>query len=108
MDYTDDIWANENVRKVATPIRVNLSAKTMKNDLALAATCLKALEETKFEKRVEAWTHFEDLYTIFSRLKMAVPLTPGMTDEIALLPAYFEHMTAIIAFLQTPQYANMF
>ena len=104
----DDIWANDNVRKVATPIRVNLSAKTMKNDQLLAATCLKTLEETKFEKRVEARTHFEELYSVFSRLKMAVPLTPAMTDEINMLPGYFEHMVGILTFLQTPQYANMF
>ena len=74
----------------------------MKEDLAIVSTALKALAESKFERRIESKGYFEDIYAVFQRMKAGQVFSPSMVEEVSILPQYFSQMTAIIDFLHTP------
>lgn len=74
----------------------------MKEDLTIVTTAMKALAESKFERRLESKGYFEDVYAVFQRLKAAQVFSPSMTEEVSILPQYFSQMIAIVDFLHTP------
>ena len=95
------VWSNENVRKVAQPVKTTLTIKMVKNDLQVAAAALSSLQETKFEKRSEARAHFEELYCVFMRFKTGVmPTAADKFEEIrALTGSYLDVMHDIGTFI---------